>query len=150
MHDVEITLDLLYQGDEPLGEYIDIMKFDGNCDDIPGMGKQVFKDAIFAPFNVHFHKYLALRRQSAECIVDGRAAALVVAPQPLFEMGPVGPEEQKVVDPCKNLRQCARPWPRDEARQLTDRILESGAKRDRVIVAMNDGARIVRLEIALE
>jgi hypothetical protein len=74
----------------------------------------------------------------------------MVAPDSLLEMDLVGPEKGDVVDPGKRIQQRAWPELHKEAKQLIDRVLESRSKRHRMIVTMNQGRRVVLLEVALE
>ncbi len=77
MHDVEVALNLLDKRIEEFREDVDVMKFDSHRDDILGMPKQVVEDAVFASFDVHFHKYRAFRAAAGRSILDGRAVVLV-------------------------------------------------------------------------
>ena len=114
------------------------------------MPEHVVEDTILAALDVDFHKNGALRRQTAERVFDGRAVILVVAPDPLFEMDLISPEKKYVVDPGEGPPQRACPELQNEPQQLTDRVLKGGSKRDRVIVTMNNGVRIVLFEVALK
>src|SRR5580658_7834256 len=114
------------------------------------MPDHVVEDSILAALNVNFHKNGKPRRQTAECVFDGRTVVLFVAPDSLPEMDFISPEEKYVVDPGKGFAQCACPELQNEPQQLTDRVLKGSSKRDRVIVTMNNGIRIVLLEVALK
>jgi hypothetical protein len=150
MHDVEVMLDFLDEGIEPVRKDIDVMELDSDCDDIPGMPEQVVEDSILASFNVDFHKNRALRRQTAERVFDGRTVVLVVAPDPLFEMEFISPKKEYVVDPGKGFPQRPCPELQYKPQQLADRVLKGGSKRDRVVVTVNKDVRIMPFEIALK
>src|ERR1700733_14495992 len=98
MHDVEVALDLLDEGKEPLGKDIDVVEFDGDCDDILRMPEHVVEDWILAALNVDFYKNRTPRRQTAERVFDGRAVVPVVAPDSLPEMNFISSEKEYVVD----------------------------------------------------
>ncbi|OIQ75308.1 hypothetical protein GALL_430220 [mine drainage metagenome] len=94
MHDMEVALDLADERIENFRDDIDVMEFDGHCDDIFGMAQQVVEDTVFASFDVHLHENLAPCRQAAEDVLDGRAVKLSIAPNPLFEVFPVCAEKE--------------------------------------------------------
>ena len=120
MHDMEITLDLLDEGVEQARSRIDVVEFDSYRDDMFGMPEQVVKDVILASFNVHFHKDGAFRGQATEGIFDGRAVVLIVAPNPLLEMGSFRAEKISVIDPRERFPQRAWSEQQNETQQLPD------------------------------
>src|SRR5580700_1116041 len=114
MHDMEIALDPVDEGIEHFRNDIDVMEFDGHCDDIFGMTEQVVEDPVFAAFNVHLHENLALGGQAAEDVLDGRAIELSIAPNPLPEVFSFRSKKTQIVEPRKDFPQRVGPELQDE------------------------------------